>query len=82
MLQTLLFKNYIMFSTIISYILAQVIKTILYTLMNKKFDYKRLFGSGGMPSSHSASVVSLATASFLKYGALSPFTAITIVLRL
>lgn len=40
--------------------LAQVIKTILYAIINKKFVLNRLFGDGGMPSGHSATVTSMA----------------------
>lgn len=39
---------------------AQVIKTILYAIINKKFALNRLFGDGGMPSGHSATVTSTA----------------------
>lgn len=39
----------------------QVFKVISETIKNKKFDYKRILGAGGMPSSHSAVVTSLAT---------------------
>ena len=45
-----------------SWALAQVAKTIIYWMVNKKFDIWRLFGDGGMPSGHSATVVSVATA--------------------
>lgn len=40
--------------------LAQVAKTIIYWMVNKKLDIWRLFGDGGMPSGHSATVASLA----------------------
>lgn len=39
---------------------AQVLKTILYAIINKKFVVGRLFGDGGMPSAHSATVTSMA----------------------
>lgn len=45
-----------------SWALAQVAKTVIYWAVNKKFDIWRLFGDGGMPSGHSATVVSVATA--------------------
>lgn len=51
-----------------SWFLAQVIKTILYAIETKKFDITRLFGDGGMPSGHSATVTSLATLSALTFG--------------
>lgn len=41
-----------------------------------------LFGTGGMPSSHSALVTSLATATGMQYGFTSPFFAISTVLAL
>ena len=51
-----------------AWFLAQVIKTILYAVMNGKLDWERLFGDGGMPSGHSATVSSLATICALTYG--------------
>lgn len=44
------------------------LKTIIYALINKTFDAERLVGSGGMPSSHSATVCALATAAGIQYG--------------
>ena len=40
---------------------AQIVKTIIFVIINKKLDLSRMFGDGGMPSGHSATVVSLAT---------------------
>ncbi|MBQ8611946.1 MAG: divergent PAP2 family protein [Oscillospiraceae bacterium] len=51
-----------------SWLTAQVAKTIIHALLNKKLDLTRLFGDGGMPSGHSATVVSVATLSALVYG--------------
>lgn len=39
---------------------AQVLKTIIYLIINKKLDPTRLVGDGGMPSGHSATVTSIA----------------------
>jgi len=38
---------------------AQGIKVIITLIKEKKFDAERIMGSGGMPSSHSASVVAV-----------------------
>lgn len=46
---------------VISLIAAQVLKVLTVLITEGKLDAKRLRGTGGMPSSHSASVVSLAT---------------------
>lgn len=51
-----------------SWIVAQVLKTILYAIVNGKFDIMRLFGDGGMPSGHSATVASLAVITCLLNG--------------
>ena len=51
-----------------SWALAQVAKMVVYWVVNKKFDIWRLFGDGGMPSGHSATVVSVATACALFNG--------------
>ena len=45
----------------LSWIIAQVVKAIVNGIVNKKFSWVRLFGDGGMPSGHSATVSSLAT---------------------
>ena len=52
-----------------SWFIAQVLKTILHAVINKKLDFERLFGDGGMPSGHSATVSSLAVISALLHGA-------------
>ena len=45
---------------LISFISAQIIKTALYAIKEKTFNPERITGAGGMPSSHSALVVSVA----------------------
>ena len=51
-----------------SWFIAQVLKTFLHAIVNKKMDWKRLFGDGGMPSGHSATVSSLAAICALLHG--------------
>ncbi|MCD7894332.1 MAG: divergent PAP2 family protein [Erysipelotrichaceae bacterium] len=43
------------------WVVVQVFKVVFEGLRNKKVELKRIFGSGGMPSAHSAVVCSLAT---------------------
>lgn len=45
---------------LISFASAQIIKTLLYAIKQKTFNPERITGAGGMPSSHSALVVSVA----------------------
>lgn len=51
-----------------SWLIAQIIKIILNLIINKKLDFSRLFGDGGMPSGHSATVTALATFTALRNG--------------
>lgn len=57
----------------------QVFKVISETIKNKKLDYKRILGAGGMPSSHSAVVTSLATLIGKSQGCNSPIFAIALI---
>lgn len=43
-----------------SWFVAQVLKVIIHAIIYKKLSFERLFGDGGMPSGHSATVSSLA----------------------
>lgn len=57
-----IFTNKIIQTAILSWFIAQVIKVILTLIKDRTLDFTRLFGSGGMPSSHASFTVSLATA--------------------
>ena len=46
----------------------QLFKLIYDLVTTKKFNFKRIMGAGGMPSSHSAVVTSLATLVGKEYG--------------
>ncbi len=75
--------NYIIMSAIISWILAQIIKVFTAMFQKKKIDLKRImFCSGGMPSSHSASIVSVAVACGLKEGFGSAIFAVAAVISI
>ena len=65
-----------------AWILAQILKAVIHLIVNKKFDIHRLFGDGGMPSGHSATVASVATMSALLFGFGSFQFAISAILAL
>ncbi len=48
-------------SLVAANVIAQVLKTLIHALQHKQPDLRMLFTTGGMPSSHSASVVAMAT---------------------
>ena len=51
-----------------AWMVAQVMKVIINAIICRKLDWERLFGDGGMPSGHSATVSSLATITGLLCG--------------
>ncbi|MBR1470895.1 MAG: divergent PAP2 family protein [Lachnospiraceae bacterium] len=73
-------NNAALMCAIICWFVAQVLKTILHTVLTRSFIPERLVGTGGMPSSHSATVCGLATAVFLKNGPASSQFAIAAIL--
>ena len=64
-----MFLNPVFVSALAAWYIAQFSKAIIYAIITKKFAFERMFGSGGMPSSHSATVCALATATGFYYGA-------------
>ena len=63
-----LLGNQVLISSMVGWTIAQLLKTIIDFGLNKSFSPERLVGSGGMPSSHSATVCALTTSSGLCYG--------------
>ena len=54
-----IFNNGILWTALGGWLAAQVIKVILVFITSRKLDFKRLTGSGGMPSSHSSITTAL-----------------------
>lgn len=77
-----LINNKIFMIAAISWFAAQVIKTIIHLILSKQFVAERLVGSGGMPSSHSATVCALATSTCIEFGAGSFEFAIAVILAI
>ena len=57
----------------------QLFKLIYDLVTTKKFNFKRILGAGGMPSSHSAVVVALATMIGKSQGITSPIFGLSVV---
>ena len=77
-----LLHNPFLITGIASWCVAQVLKTIIHAIVYKELDLLRLFGDGGMPSGHSATVTSLATLSALSFGPDSFEFAVTVILAI
>lgn len=78
----LLTGNKILNISIIAWVVAQVLKVPLELLINRRLDFRRIWGGGGMPSSHSAFVSACATAVGKIYSTSSPYFALAAVLAL
>lgn len=63
-----LLGNQVLTCSMIGWTIAQLLKTLIDFGLNRSFSAERLVGSGGMPSSHSATVCALTTSSGLCYG--------------
>ena len=73
-------QNYALTVALSSWLAAQVAKTIINFVLAGQLDIERMWGSGGMPSAHSALVCSLVIAIAKTSGTSSPLFAIAFVL--
>lgn len=60
--------NPYLITSLSSWTIAQVLKTIIHAIVNKELDITRLVGDGGMPSGHTATVTSLSAFTGLMFG--------------
>ena len=74
------FENTALMAALVATVLAQLIKVVIVLTTERRWAPERLLETGGMPSSHSASVTALATALGLVYGWSHPYFAIAAVL--
>jgi len=65
---------------VISWAVAQSLKVLISLWLDKKLDWRRCFGMGGMPSSHSAFVFSLMLCIAVKETVASPLFALSFAL--
>uniref|UniRef100_A0A6M2EVW8 Phosphatidic acid phosphatase type 2/haloperoxidase domain-containing protein n=1 Tax=Populus davidiana TaxID=266767 RepID=A0A6M2EVW8_9ROSI len=73
-------SNIPLLSAFLAFSLAQFLKLFTSWFKEKRWDARRMLGSGGMPSSHSATVTALATAIGLQEGTGAPAFAVALVL--
>lgn len=63
-----IFTNKYIIIPILTWLFIQCFKVIYDLIVTKKFNFKRIMGAGGMPSSHSAVVMSLTVLIGKEYG--------------
>jgi len=68
-------KNQMFLTVSIAWLLAQTVKVAIGVIREKRFNFKWFVGTGGMPSSHAATVSALAVSVGLTFGFSSSFFA-------
>lgn len=72
-------KNRFLIVPVLTWFCIQVFKVIWDLVTTKKFNFKRILGAGGMPSSHTAIVVSLSIMIGREFGFDSPIYALSTI---
>lgn len=75
-------SNSIINVTLLAWFVAQSSKVIIILVTTKKVDVRRFIGSGGMPSSHAATVSALAACIARVEGIASPLFAACVIIAL
>ncbi|MEG0764638.1 MAG: divergent PAP2 family protein [Pseudoflavonifractor sp.] len=74
--------NLILVLSAIAWAIAQALKIVTVLVTKRKLDWRYIWASGGMPSSHSAFVCACATTTGVLYGYASPLFAVATVLAI
>lgn len=77
-----LLENRALVSAVVAWALAQALKMILFSILERRINWRKLIETGGLPSSHSAFVTGLATGVAVTEGLRSSMFAIAAVLAL
>jgi uncharacterized protein len=76
----MVFDNRVLVAAFLAWALAQISKIFYELIRQRRLIISRLVSSGGMPSSHSALVTGMATATGRELGVVSPIFAVAVVL--
>lgn len=74
--------NLILILAAVAWALAQALKVVVVLITKRRLDWRYIWASGGMPSSHSAFVCACAASTGMLYGFSSPLFAIAAVLAI
>ena len=77
MLEALL-GNRVLIAPLLAWLIAQLIKTLMILVRNRRLDLRKFVSAGGMPSAHSAVVMALVTAVGRRQGVDSPVFALAV----
>ena len=82
LIQNILSANQILTASLLSWFVAQVLKTIINFILLGNFQLERMWGDGGMPSAHSATVCAMAIVTGRSAGVSSPIFAVACVVAI
>ena len=82
LIRELFSMNEILTVALLGWLTAQVLKTIINFILLGKFQLERMWGDGGMPSAHSATVCAMTIAAARSEGVSSPIFAVAAVLAI
>lgn len=72
--------NHILIAAAVGWAVAQLIKTLIHFIVYREWKAERLVGSGGMPSSHAATVCAMTVSALIHCGLDSPIFALALIL--
>ncbi len=75
-------SNRILMTGAVAWVISQVLKILIHTIIHRKLVWERLVGDGGMPSSHSATVTSVAVATGILQGWNSAIFAVAAIMAI
>ena len=77
-----LVHNQILIIALVTWVITQLIKTVVILVQEKRLDWNYMIASGGMPSAHTATVCSLATSIAMLEGMGSVYFSIVVILAI
>jgi acid phosphatase family membrane protein YuiD len=82
LIQNILSFNQILTVSLLGWLVAQVLKTIINFILLGKFQLERMWGDGGMPSAHSTTVTAMVIATARSEGIHSAIFAVAAVVAI
>lgn len=77
-----MFQNYHLVCSLFGFLSAQIFKFFITLIAMRKLDFKKLFENGGMPSSHTATVIALTVSIGRVLGTKSEIFAVAFILSM
>lgn len=77
-----IFRNQALVTAAVSWIIAAVLKVLIIAVTQRKLDWERMLGTGGMPSTHTTPVIACTTSIGLVTGFDGPIFAVAFVLSI